>query len=124
LDGHIYVHPTQPGKDYDLTVLGDLHGCYSCLKAAILQSDFFAKVQRYKDDPEHNPNPKLVLLGDYIDRGIFSYNGILRTVMQLFVTAPEHVYVLRGNHEYYVEINGRVLAPVRPCEAMDSIKGM
>ena len=27
------------------------------------------------------PEPKLVLLGDYIDRGRFSYNGVLRAVM-------------------------------------------
>ena len=30
-------------------------------------------------------DPKLVLLGDYIDRGLFSFNGVLRTVLQLFV---------------------------------------
>ena len=50
-----------------------------------------------------------MLLGDYIDRGMFSYQGVLRSVMQLFVTAPDHVYVLRGNHEYYVEHEGKVL---------------
>ncbi len=122
LDGHIYVHPTQPGKDYELVVLGDLHGCYSCLKAAILQSDFFNKVQAYKDNPEKNPNPKLVLLGDYIDRGIFSYNGILRTVMQLFITAPEHVYVLRGNHEYYLEYKGKIFGGVKPAEAINTLE--
>src|SRR6185369_1919709 len=62
-----------------------------------------------------------VLLGDYIDRGRFSYNGVLRTAMQLFVAVPEHVYLLRGNHEYYIEHKGRILAPVRPCEAMNEI---
>ena len=36
------------------------------------------------------PFPLLVLLGDYIDRGLFSLNGVLRTALQLFVTAPEH----------------------------------
>jgi hypothetical protein len=122
LDGHVYVHPTQPGRAYELTVLGDLHGCYSCLKAALLQSDFFAKVQRFKDDPENNPDPKLVLLGDYIDRGIYSYNGILRTVMQIFVTAPEHVYVLRGNHEYYLEYKGKIFGGVKPAEAINTLE--
>jgi hypothetical protein len=122
LDGHVYVHPMQPNKDYELIVLGDLHGCYSCLKAAIMQSDFFGKVQRYKEDPEHFPNPKLVLLGDYIDRGIFSYNGILRTVMQLFVTVPDHVYVLRGNHEYYLEYKGKIFGGVKPAEAINTLE--
>jgi hypothetical protein len=124
LDEHVYVIPPKAGQEYELLVLGDLHGCYSCLKAALMQADFFAKVQAHHDDPEKNPRMMLVFLGDYIDRGRFSYNGILRTVMQLFVTVPEHVFVLRGNHEYYVEVNGRVLAPVRPSEAMNSLQGV
>jgi calcineurin-like phosphoesterase family protein len=123
LDGHVYVHPATPGKSYEVTVLGDLHGCYSCLKGALLQADFFAKVEAYRLDPKNNPHPLLVLLGDYIDRGRFSYNGVLRTVMQLFTTAPEHVYMLRGNHEYYVEYNGRVYGGVKPAEAINSLIG-
>ncbi|AUX47703.1 serine/threonine protein phosphatase [Sorangium cellulosum] len=121
LDGHVYVAAPDPGQDYEILVVGDLHGCYSCLKAALMQADFFAKLQAYRDDPAHNPRIMLVFLGDYIDRGRFSYNGVLRTVMQLFLAAPDSVFVLRGNHEYYVELNGRVLAPVRPSEAMSSL---
>jgi hypothetical protein len=123
LDGHIYVHPTSPGQRFELTVLGDLHGCYSCLKAALLQADFFAKVEAFRKDPAKHPNPKLVLLGDYIDRGRFSYNGVLRTVMQLYLAAPDHVYVLRGNHEYYVEIRGRIYGGVKPAEAINTLVG-
>ncbi len=124
LDGHVYVVPPKAGKDYELLVLGDLHGCYSCLKAALLQADFFEKVQAYHRDPANNPNVMAVFLGDYIDRGRFSYNGILRTVMQLFLAAPDNVFVLRGNHEYYIEYQGRVLAPVRPSEAMSSLQSI
>ncbi len=122
LDGHVYVHPGRPGMNCELLVLGDLHGCYSCLKAALLQADFFGKVQAFHDDPVNNPDMKLVLLGDYIDRGRFSYNGILRTIMQLFLTVPDHVYILRGNHEYYVELNGRVYGGVRPAEAINALQ--
>ncbi len=121
LDGHVYVLPPKPGKEYELLVLGDLHGCYSCLKGALMQADFFAKVQAHYDNPEKNPAMKLVLLGDYIDRGRFSYNGVLRTVLQLMLRVPNDVYVLRGNHEYYVEINGKVYGAVRPSEAMNSL---
>jgi uncharacterized tellurite resistance protein B-like protein len=121
LDGRVYVNRPLPGKRHELLVIGDLHGCYSNLKGALLQADFFAKVQAFKDDPAQNPEMTLVLLGDYIDRGRFSYNGVLRTAMQLFVAMPEHVYLLRGNHEYYIEHQGKVLAPVRPCEAMNEI---
>lgn len=120
LDGHVYVVPPSD-EDFELTVLGDLHGCYSCLKGALMQADFMEKVKRYRADPANNPNPKLILLGDYIDRGRFSYNGILRTVLKLFLTVPEHVYVLRGNHEYYIEYQGRVYGGVRPAEAINSL---
>ena len=121
LDGHVHVVPPRAGKRYELLVLGDLHGCYSCLKAAVLQADFFTKVQAHHEDPEKNPEMKLVFLGDYIDRGRFSYAGVLRAAMQLYLAVPEHVVLLRGNHEYYVELGGRTLAPVRPAEAYQSI---
>jgi Calcineurin-like phosphoesterase len=121
LDGHVYVHPVTSKQRHELTVLGDLHGCYTCLKAALLQADFFTKLAAYRADPLSAPNPKVVLLGDYIDRGLYSYHGVLRSVMELFLAAPDHVYVLRGNHEYYVELNGRVYGAVRPSEAMNTL---
>ena len=123
-DGHVYVLPPSPKTEYELIVLGDLHGCYSCLKAALMQTDFLAKVQAHADDPENTPDTRLVLLGDYIDRGRFSFDGVLRTAMRLFVTVPDSVYFLRGNHEYYLEHQGRILAPVRPAEGMMGLQGV
>jgi len=120
LDGHVFVHPADPSRSYELTVLGDLHGCYSCLKAALLQADFFAKLEAWRLD-HRKPEPKLILLGDYIDRGRFSYNGVLRAVMQLFLSAPEHVFPLRGNHEYYIEYRGRIYGGVKPAEAINTL---
>ena len=122
LDGHVFVHPAEKDRVYDLTVLGDLHGCYSCLKAALLQADFFAKLEAWKLD-KSKPEPKLILLGDYIDRGRFSYNGVLRAVMQLYLAAPEHVFPLRGNHEYYIEYRGRIYGGVKPAEAINTLIG-
>lgn len=122
LDAHVHVHMPKPGQRYELTVLGDLHGCYSILKATILQSRFFERVEAYRANPEREPYPLLVLLGDYIDRGLFSLNGVFRTALQLFVTVPEHVVVLRGNHEYYVEVNGTMYGGVKPAEAINTLK--
>ena len=122
LDDHVYVVPPQPGRKYELIVLGDLHGCYSCLKAAVMQSRFFDKVEAFRKDPVNNPDPKLVLLGDYIDRGMFSLNGVLRTALQLLIAAPEHVYVLRGNHEFYLEYKGQIYGGVKPAEAINTLK--
>jgi hypothetical protein len=123
LDGHVYVIPPGSAKNYEITVLGDLHGCYSCLKAAVMQSDFINKVRLHRQDPENNPDVRLVFLGDYIDRGRFSFNGILRTVLKLFLAAPDKVFVLRGNHEYYIEYQGRVYGGVRPAEAINTLAG-
>jgi hypothetical protein len=122
LDGHVHVYRAPENTDVELLVVGDLHGCYSCLKAALLQADFFAKVEAHHADPETTPAMKLVLLGDYIDRGRFSFNGVLRAAIRLALVAPDDVYVLRGNHEYYIEHNGKVLAPVRPAEAMQGLQ--
>lgn len=121
LDEHVYVLPDKPGVAHELTVLGDLHGCYSVLKAAIMQANFLEKVNAYNAD-NSLPRPSLVLLGDYIDRGMFSYQGVLRTVLQLFATVPDHVYVLRGNHEYYVEVRGTMYGGVKPAEAINTLK--
>jgi Calcineurin-like phosphoesterase len=122
LDGHVAVCPAQSGRAYDVTVLGDLHGCYSCLKAAVVQARFFEKLAAFKADPNKHPEPKLVLLGDYIDRGMFSINGVLRAALLLFLQAPEHVYVLRGNHEYFLEYEGKVYGGVKPSEAVDTLR--
>src|SRR5262249_33532610 len=48
VDGFTCVFPARPGVEYELLVLGDLHGCYSCLKAALLQADFLGKVEAYR----------------------------------------------------------------------------
>jgi hypothetical protein len=122
LDGHVHVLTPEAGKEYELTIIGDLHGCYSCLKAVLTQTDVLRKIAEYERKPDSAVCPKLVLLGDYIDRGMFSYQGVLRSVLQLFSKHPEHVVVLRGNHEYYVEHQGKVYGAVRPSEAMSTLK--
>jgi hypothetical protein len=124
LDGYVNVLMPEPGRDYELLVLGDLHGCYACFKAALMQADFFHKLDLHHSDPVRNPAIKLVLLGDYIDRGKYSYEGVLRMAMHLFLTVPDDVFVLRGNHEYYIELNGRIFGGVKPAEAIQSLTGL
>jgi hypothetical protein len=41
--------------------------------------------------------------------------------MQLFLAAPEHVFPLRGNHEYYIEYRGRIYGGVKPAEAINTL---
>src|SRR5262249_21771375 len=37
---------------------------------------------------------------------------------QLFVTMPEHVILLRGNHEDFVEVDGRITSRVFPADSL------
>ncbi|MBC8068091.1 MAG: serine/threonine protein phosphatase [Deltaproteobacteria bacterium] len=123
LDEYVYAVPRDAaGADFELIVLGDLHGCYSCLKAAVMQSQFMEKVKAHRANPTKVPDVRLVLLGDYIDRGRFALNGVLRAVLKLFLTVPEHVFVLRGNHEYYIEHNGRIYGGVKPSDTISSLQ--
>jgi hypothetical protein len=117
LDRFVHWLPTD-GRRLELTVFGDLHGCYSCLKAGVLQSDFLAKLEAWKKD-RSLPEPRLVFLGDYVDRGLYSYEGVLRGVLSLFVHAPEQVHMLRGNHEHYRLLRGKVAGVVAPAEAIE-----
>ncbi|MEZ4287008.1 MAG: metallophosphoesterase family protein [Polyangiales bacterium] len=122
LDGYVYMHPALADERYEIVVLGDLHGCYSCLKAAVLQSEFLQKVAAYKNDPTGKPKPLLVFLGDYIDRGFFGTHGVLRAAMQIFVSAPDHVVLLRGNHERFLERGDQIVAGVRPAETLTELQ--
>jgi hypothetical protein len=119
LDRFVHVVPTRPGARIEVTVLGDLHGCYSCLKAAVLQCDFLGKLAAWRKDPAREPEPKLVFLGDYVDRGLYSYEGVLRAALSLYLEAPEQVVLLRGNHEHYRVVQGKITGVVSPAEAIE-----
>ncbi|HEY4182286.1 MAG TPA: metallophosphoesterase family protein [Kofleriaceae bacterium] len=119
LDGRTYV--LQPSHPTELVVLGDLHGCYSILKAALAQSQFIERVEAFRRDPAKNPDVKLVLLGDYIDRGRFGFEGVLRAALHLLNTYPDNVILLRGNHEYLVRHGDTVVSAVSPAEAVPAL---
>lgn len=124
LQEHVWVLPPHPDQRYELTVIGDLHGCYSCFKAALRQSAFLERLEAYRADPLHAPNPKLVLLGDYLDRGRFGFDGVLRLALRIMAAAPENVYLLRGNHEDFFEDikSERVDSAVRPAESIEAFR--
>ena len=122
LDGHVHVVPPARDRDYELTVLGDLHGCYSCLKAALLQSRFFERIEAFERSPAAHPEPRLILLGDYVDRGRYSFDGVLRCALKLLLTYPRYVYLLRGNHEWYRLVDGRVMPAVWPAEGYSLLR--
>ena len=85
---------------FPVIVVGDLHGNIG---------DLF-RILRLFDNP---PYEQYLFLGDYVDRGDFSFHVIF-LLLALFVENPNHVTLLRGNHEFeninhtygfYTEVN-------------------
>jgi len=68
-------------------VIGDTHGCYFEFSKLIKKIDF------------NGEEDKLVMLGDFIDRGDQSWELIneINTMQEKF--GSDHVVLLRGNHE-------------------------
>lgn len=73
-----------------LIVVGDLHGDLESLMHILRKTDF---LERAKND-----NIRLVFLGDYGDRGLYSPE-VYYSVLKLKKTYPEKVLLMRGNHE-------------------------
>ncbi len=81
--GLIYLNVEKVNKVY---VIGDLHGDIESLELIIRKIN------------EIYNNDVIVFLGDYIDRGQFSFETIF-TIAMLKMKYPENIVMLRGNHE-------------------------
>ena len=75
----------------EVIVVGDLHGDLETLSIVLKTTEFLQKVER-------GERSLLVFLGDYGDRGIFS-TEVYHIVLALKTGFPEHVVLMRGNHE-------------------------
>ncbi|OHS99035.1 Serine/threonine-protein phosphatase PP1-2 [Tritrichomonas foetus] len=69
----------------EYTIVGDLHGNVDDLL-------------RIFEDNSYPPDGKYVFTGDYVDRGLNSVE-ILLLLFALKNLYPEHIFLLRGNHE-------------------------
>jgi protein phosphatase len=85
--GHLIEIPAEG----EAIVVGDLHGDLETLARILSATDFTRKTER--GEPS-----RLIFLGDYGDRGTLSPE-VYYVVMSLKVGFPEHVILLRGNHE-------------------------
>ena len=75
-------------KSTYLAIIGDIHGDLASLRTIISNAD------------KHLPkeNSVLVFLGDYVDRGVESFETIMSIIM-LKLEKPGRIIMLRGNHE-------------------------
>ncbi|OHS95917.1 Serine/threonine-protein phosphatase PP1-2 [Tritrichomonas foetus] len=71
--------------DGDFVVVGDIHG----------NVDDLIRIFEMRKYP---PETKYVFLGDYVDRGECSVE-VLLILYSLKVLYPNHIYLIRGNHE-------------------------
>ena len=72
-------------------VVGDIHGDLESLKYILKHSGFIKRADRDK-------NVLMIFLGDYGDRGPYSPE-VYYVVLKLKQLFPEHVVLMRGNHE-------------------------
>ena len=79
-----------PKPDTDLYVIGDVHGCLAPLQRLIEQQQL--SVNRRGRDW------RLVLVGDYVDRGDDSA-GVIALLRSLCGRWPQNLVCLKGNHE-------------------------
>ncbi len=82
-------------KGNTLYIHGDLHGDVLSLLSIIAQ---LQKEKKMDASFVLKKGTKIILLGDYTDRGLYSVQTI-KVIAKLIQANPENVLLLRGNHE-------------------------
>ena len=70
-----------------LVAIGDIHGCVHTLKDLLNRVSYSSQTDT------------LVFIGDYIDRGYFSYEVVDMLIKLQHQVGKDKVVCLRGNHE-------------------------
>lgn len=85
----------KPGSK--VVIVGDLHGDLDALLALLQELEETGYLDsQYRLIRE---DVYFVFLGDYVNRGLCSI-GVIYLLCKLYINNPEHVVLLRGNHEY------------------------
>ncbi len=92
--GKNHADETLIAPEQVLLVVGDIHGCHSLLGQKLNDVDAYVKA-----NAQHIGDfPRLVFVGDYVDRGEQSAQ-VLQWVFELQQVLPDQVICLMGNHE-------------------------
>lgn len=79
-------------KDETLVLVGDIHGQFKDMQTYVLAP------QRDVISAKGKKDCKFLFLGDYVDRGPQGIE-VVALLLALKVEYPEHIFLLRGNHE-------------------------
>ena len=85
--------PTHPTEGQRLYAIGDVHGRLDLLNATL------GRIRRDLEQRPH-PRPRIVMLGDYVDRGPDS-RGVIEALIALKASAMPASFLL-GNHDSYI----------------------
>ncbi len=78
-------------KEREYFLVGDIHSDTISLNAVLKSVDFFNNIINMKDF-------RLIFLGDYVDRGT-AHLKIMERILTLKYLFPDHIILLRGNHD-------------------------
>lgn len=88
----------------DIYIMTDLHASREALKKALRATGYFTRKDR---------RSLWIFLGDYVDRGRMDF-WVLYHLIKLKVLNPDQVLLLRGNHEHYDIVDGRIECHFKP----------
>lgn len=134
-DNNIYIFNNEAFTYY---IVGDIHSDLISLNSLLSSINFYEKV--YSQEPF-----RVIFLGDYVDRG-FSHLKVTEKLLTLKYLFPNHIILLRGNHDggvlnedgtitlpyrkpmedpenYYFPLYLRNLSSVNPTFSKDLLKG-
>ncbi len=98
------LHDARTPPGLRIYAIGDVHGCLDELETILQKihddcdsSGLASTVFEEKKNSTGTPIPRLIFLGDYVDRGPDT-KGVLDRLIKLQHTAPDTIF-LKGNHE-------------------------
>ncbi len=86
----IYLFSKQ-NHEREYVIIGDVHSDDLSVQKLLNSVDFYSKVSK-------KVPIKLIFMGDYVDRGK-AHLKTLERIMLLKILFPDHVFLLRGNHD-------------------------
>lgn len=83
-------------NNYEYTIISDVHEEVDALKELLLKKKFLLEGNKIIGN-ERNENARIVLVGDWIDKG-----NRTKEIIEFLLDNDEYFYLVKGNHENFV----------------------